>query len=81
MLIASSQINLLKQYQYADDMHFVEYPKQMDICVYTTKENPELANIFNKGIVAADLVLSGMALTQYSDSDHISTMEFIKKHI
>ncbi len=66
MLVAASQINLIKQYRIADQLQVTEFPGQMDICICTDKENPELANIINKGITAAGKGLSGAALSQNS---------------
>ena len=66
MLITAAQMNLMKQYQAVEKLQVAEIAKQMDICLCTTKANPELANIINKGIVASGGVLTGAVMSENS---------------
>ena len=82
VVVAASQINLIKQYRVADQLQVVELPGQMDICICTDKRNPELANIINKGITGAGKGLSGAVLSQNSyRQQKVTVRDFIEEHL
>ena len=66
MVAAAAQMNLIKQYKESEKLQIAEVAKQIDICLCTAKTNPTLANIINKGIVAAGSVLSGAVMSENS---------------
>ena len=65
-VVAASQINLVKQLRAAQNLQVAEVAKQIDICLWVAKADPELANIINKGITSASSLLSGAVLAQNS---------------
>lgn len=66
MLVTAAQMNLIKQYKEAERLQIAEIAQKMDICLCISKTDPELANIINKGIVAAGGILSGAVLSENS---------------
>ncbi len=83
MLATASQISLIQSISSnSSSLLSVEIPAQLDICLCTTKSNPSLANILNKGITAAGSQLSGMVLTQSSSVEQdFSFRNFISAHM
>ena len=82
MVVAASQINLVKRYRVADQLQVAEIPGQIEICIGTTKGNPELANIFNKGITTAGNGLSGAVLSQNSYvKQDVTFRDFVEEHL
>lgn len=81
-IVTASQINLMKQFDINSQLQIAEVSKQIDICICTTKSEPELANIINKGITAAGTFLSGAVLSQNSYIEHEYTFkDFFETHI
>ncbi len=81
-IVTASQINLVKQFDTNSQLQIAEIAQQIDICIYTTKSSPELANIINKGITASSTFLSGAVLSQNSYVEHEYTFkEFFETHI
>jgi len=65
-VMTAAQINLMRQYKESETLQIAEITRQMDIGLCTTKANPALANIINKGIAASGGVLSGAVMSQNS---------------
>ena len=81
MIAAAAQMNLLKQYKESEKLQIAEIAKQIDICLYTAKTNPALANIINKGIVAAGSVLSGAVMSENSYVEQRYTFkDYVESH-
>ena len=64
MIMATSQLNILKRFPKADNFSTVNMPQQIDVCLSMKKDAVELVNIFNKGIVASESLLATRALSE-----------------
>ncbi len=81
-LAAASQLNLMKQYNASEKLQIAELSTQIDVCLCTTKSDPELASILNKGIAISSKSLSGAVLSQNSFFEKEFTLrDFIESHM
>ena len=64
MVVAASRTNILKRFPKADNFSMINLSNELDVCLDFTKENVELANIFNKGIVSAARNMENRALAE-----------------
>lgn len=81
-VVTAAQMNLMRQYRASEKLQIAEITKQIDICLCTTKANPALANIINKGIAASGSVLSGAVMSQNSYIDKEYTLrDYAEAHM
>ena len=82
MIVAASQTNILKRFPKADNFSMINLSKEIEVCLGMTKDNVELANIFNKGIVSAGRNMETRVLTESTVVNRKAGLdEFIKDNI
>ena len=82
MIAAASQMNLMNQYTTTQHLQVAEMAKQIDVCMYTRKDDPELASIINKELAASGNILSKAVVSQNSYAVKKYTMkQFISENV
>lgn len=82
MIVAASQTNILKRFPKADNFSMTNLSKGVEVCLGLTKDNVELANIFNKGIVSAERNMETRVLEESTVVNRKAGLDdFIKDNI